>query len=116
MYKVTDFPEQKIIMTRGDTLRAKITIRYSVNEPEYNFQEGDQIRFCLKKYAKDKDPILIKDIPIDTLVLEIEPNDTNKLSFGEYRYEIELRTAFGDVYTVIENRILLITPELLTDE
>jgi len=116
MYKITDFPEQKIIMTRGDTLRAKITIRYSINEPEYEILEGDQIHFCLKKYVNDKNPILIKYIPTDTLVLEIEPNDTNKLSFGEYRYEIELRTALGDVYTIIDNRIFVITPELLTDE
>lgn len=49
MYTVTDFPEQKITLTRGDTFRAKITIRYSINEPEYEIKEGDSLRFCLKK-------------------------------------------------------------------
>lgn len=116
MYTVTNFPEQKIILTRGDTFRAKITIRSSLNEPEYNVSEGDQIRFCLKKYVNDKTPILIKNIPTDSLILEIESNDTSNLNFGEYRYEVELTTASGDVCTIIENRVFHITPELLTNE
>lgn len=100
-----------ITLTRGDTFRAHITITDS-NNNEYIPQEGDSIRFAAKKSYKDLKPIIKKDIPISTLILHIAPEDTKKIPFGEYKYDIELKYANGDVDTFITNATLNITEEI----
>ena len=55
----------------------------------------------MKRKIKDQDCLILKEIPTDTMVLELEPSDTKSLSFGTYVYDIELTTATGSVSTVI---------------
>ena len=43
-----------------------------------------------------------KDIPIGTMVLKLEPEDTKPLRFAKYHYDIEFTDIFGDVTTVLE--------------
>jgi len=74
-----------ITLTRGDTLRVKINIL--LDGEEYTPSSGDSIRFALKhpimnskKTAyKDTEPLLIKQIPYDTLILQLDPADTKAL-------------------------------------
>ena len=108
-YSVSD---NNIIMTRGDTAKLKVTIDYRQNGEPYDPQEGDIVRFSVKKYVSDRNPLITKDIPIDTLLLVIETEDTKNLSFGIYHYDIQLIKSNGDTDTFIENKILQIGPEV----
>lgn len=89
-----------ITLTRGDTLYVDITI--TKNGELYIPQEGDTIRFAMKHKYTDADVLIIKEIPIDTLQLKIEPQDTKNLTMGKtYVYDIELTNQYGDVDTFI---------------
>ena len=89
-----------IILTRGDTMRIKLNIKKYDGE-DYIPSEGDAIRFALKKRYSDPEPLLLIPIPTDTLILEINPNDTKSLNFGIYVYDIQITYANGDVDTFI---------------
>ena len=64
-----------ITLTRGDTFTALITITDSEGN-QYVPVKGDRIRFAMKTDYEDGAPLLIKEIPIDTMILVIEPEDT----------------------------------------
>ena len=99
-----------ISLTRGDTLRVQLHL--TKNDEEYIPVAGDSIRFALKKKVTDSEPLIIKAIPIDTLILEVEPNDTKPLAFGSYRYDIQITTADGDVDTFIGPANFTLTEEV----
>lgn len=92
-----------ITLTRGDTFSALITIT------DLN---GDRIRFAMKNDYNDETPLLIKEIPIDTMILTLNPEDTKHLPFGKYVYDIELTKATGEVDTFITKAILKLTEEV----
>ena len=78
-----------IILTRGDTLLLQIKM-IKQGHP-YTPVEGDSVRFAMKsKYSdSDEDVVLVKNIPIDTLILEIEPEDTKDLPMrSKYVYDM----------------------------
>lgn len=103
----------KITMTRGDTLRIQVAI--VVDGEDYTPENGDSVRFALKHTTLnntrteyyDDEPLILKTIPNDTLVLELEPNDTKPLGFGKYDYDIEITFADGTVDTFISNTLVL---------
>lgn len=101
-----------ISLTRGDTLRVKIDIINpdgSIHVPE----SGDSVRFAMKAKYTDKDPVLEKDIPTDTLLLVLNPNDTKTLKMPfDYVYDIEYTYANGDVDTFIDKAKFKITEEV----
>ena len=97
-----------IRLTRGDSFYCTVGMSRA-GEP-YLPQEGDKIRFALKRdrltpgnaeYV-DKRPLILKTIPNDTLILHIAPEDTKGLDFGQYAYDIEITFANGDVDTFIK--------------
>lgn len=102
-----------IILTRGDTFKAQITITDKDGNP-YEPQLGDTVRFAMKKNYNDPDTqvLIVKDIPIETLILTLEPADTKDLDFGTYVYDIQLTTANGDVDTFIAKASLTLTEEV----
>lgn len=100
----------EISLTRGDSLVAKITLMDGCDE--YVPQEGDVIRFAMKKNYGKNNVLIRKEIPIDTQVLEILPEDTKHLSFGNYVYDIEITFANGRVDTFIPNGVFKITEEV----
>lgn len=99
-----------ITMTRGDTFKAYVAV-YDGNRP-YKPQEGDHIRFAMKQSIRDVEPLIVKEIPVDTLMLVLDPEDTKDLDFGTYVYDIELTTALGDVDTFITKSQLNLTEEV----
>lgn len=104
-----------ITMIRGDTVVLDIKL-YDQNREPYIPQEGDAIRFAMKKRYDDFEPLLVKEIPIDTMQLVLEPEDTKYLPSGEYhgryKYDIELTMANGFVDTVIPRADILILEEV----
>lgn len=106
-----------IKMTRGDT--AIIQVAMTRNGQPYELQEGDVVRFALKRAAmnakkteySDAKPLIKKTIGGD-LVLRIDPQDTKPLGFGEYAYDIEITFADGEVDTFIHDAMLTLLPEV----
>ena len=91
--------DQNITLTRGDTGIFNISLQNQDGE-DYTPQTGDSLRFALSE-GFGKDALVIKDIPIDTCVLEIEPNDTKDLKFKKYKYDIQFTSSQGKVSTII---------------
>lgn len=102
-----------ITLTRGDTFKAQISITDKDGNP-YEIQEGDSVRFAMKKgyLDSDADVLLVINIPTDTLILTINPEDTKELPFGNYVYDIQLTTAAGEVDTFITKATLTLTEEV----
>lgn len=105
--------DNRITMTRGDTLRLQITM--GRDGEAYVPTEGDVIRFAVKhptlndsktEYV-DPEPLLMKTIPTDTLMLELESEDTKPLGFGRYDYDIQITFADGTVDTFISGSLKL---------
>lgn len=101
-----------IIMTRGDTLRTTVSIT-DANGTTYTPVEGDSVRFALKKTYNDAEPLILKDIPTDTMELRLESEDTKSLDQpGEYVYDIQITLNDGTVDTFIDKAKLKLTEEV----
>ena len=101
--------------TRGDSAELLIGInieRSDGTKEPYTPEEGDVVRFALSDHYDDDNPLILKDIPIDTMLLQLEPEDTKGLEFGEYVYDVELTTADGYVDTFIERAKWKLTEEV----
>ena len=55
----------------------------------------------------DTEPLVDKEISNESLVLELEPEDTKDLGFGKYAYDIQITFADGTVDTFISDTIKL---------
>lgn len=100
-----------ITLTRGDTLRVQVSI-FTPDGEIYELQDGDKVRFALKRSISESDPLIVKQIPTDSLILTLDPDDTKPLSFGNYIYDIELTKKNGDVDTFITLAKMVITEEV----
>ena len=100
-----------IRLTRGDTARLTIPIINSASNSEYAMQSGDVLFFTVKKSAKDTNYLFQKKV-IGANSIHIKPEDTDNLSFGKYKYDVQLTTASGDVYTIIEPSVFEIMEEI----
>lgn len=100
-----------ITLTRGDTFMALISITQSDGSP-YLPIEGDTVRFAMKSSYTEEEPLLVKDIPIETMKLVLEPEDTKTLAFGKYVYDVQLTKVTGEVDTFITKGTIKITEEV----
>lgn len=101
--------------TRGDSADLLITIYKKLpdgtREP-YTPEDGDEVRFAFSDHYDDAAPIILREIPIDTMVLHLDPEDTKDLPFGDYVYDIELTTSDGYVDTFIDRAKWKLTEEV----
>lgn len=100
-----------IKLTRGDTARLTVDIDNDIDSNEYIIQEEDTLTLTIKKNISDTVPVLQK-INKGSNVFHITPSDTSQLDFGSYKYDIELTTADGDVYTVIGPATFILLKEV----
>lgn len=103
--------KNKIVMTRGDTAIFKIAIDYTKTGEPYVPEEGDEIRFTLKRYLSDRNALIVKNVSMDTMMLTIDPEDTDNLMFGRYYYDMKLIKTNGKTDTFISD-ILELTKEV----
>lgn len=103
MYKIEKIEDKiyDITLTRGDTLFLEFPL-YDEDDNPYDPVEGEKLRFALKKKHKDENPLVLIDIPIDTCLLEIKPEHTKPLNFGNYVYDVEFTDLYGHVSTIIK--------------
>ena len=66
----------------------------------------------MKADVDDTECLILRDIPIDTMMLVLNPEDTKELEFGSYVYDIQLTKANGDVDTFITASKLKLTAEV----
>lgn len=101
-----------IKMTRGDTLKIYVLPKTADGEI-YAPEPGDRIRFAMKESYEDDSPLILKEIPIDTLILTLNPEDTKDLPMpSSYVYDVELTYANGDVDTFIDKAKLILKEEV----
>ena len=86
-----------IYLTRGDTLHLQVGMM--IGNEAYELQEGDVVRFAMKKEYEDDEPLILKNL--EDGWLNLVPGDTKELEFGDYVYDIQLTTAEGEVDTFI---------------
>lgn len=91
-----------IKLTRGDTAYFEVEIKNEIDGKIkiYEVQEGDKLYFTVKKSYTDTVPVIQKVVHGGNVV-HIEPEDTEGLDFGSNKYDVQLNTKDGDVYTVI---------------
>ena len=106
-----DIVGNRIYLTRGDSALIDLKIVDEAGLP-YEYVPGDKIYFRMKENAFTNVLLLVKEIDAETLTLELKPEDTSSLGFFPYRYEVELVTAQGYRFTVIENAEIVIGVEL----
>lgn len=100
-----------ITLTRGDTFIAKVNVWTKDDDP-FELSVGDEIRFALKADYDDEEVLIYKSIPINTMILRLDPEDTKDLEFGTYVYDIQVTFANGIVDTVIAKRQFTIAEEV----
>ena len=99
----------KIHLTRGDTLIANLEIKR--DDETYIPAVGDVIRFAMKKDYKDEEPLILKTIDNNEMVLRLDSSDTKSLEFGEYVYDIQITMEDGTVDTFISD-VFIVEPEV----
>lgn len=102
-----------IRLTRGDTFKTTVGLKWKGTGEDYIPQQGDVIRFALKRSVyTDAEPLIEKTIPNDSMLLHLLPSDTKGLAFGDYVYDIEMTFANGEVDTPINHAIFTIKEEV----
>lgn len=100
-----------IHMTRGDTVKIRVALKYKQSGQTYTPQQGDEITFTAVN-PNDKSTVIVKTIPTDTLLLSIAPEDTSTLPSGLYQFDIQLTFANGDIDTFITDGALYVERDL----
>lgn len=94
MFEIKD---KVIKMTRGDSASLKVDLKKS-DGSEYVMQEGDTLTMTVRKVIGSS---VLMQIVSETNTIYISPFDSKKLLVGSCVYDIELKTASGDVFTVV---------------
>lgn len=109
---------QPISITRGDSKYYRY-YNTSKDGDHVPLVEGDKIFFTVKKSTKTEDIIfqrIITDFDNDGgAFIEIYPEDTNGLEYGDYVYDIQLIRHTGYVKTTIKPALFRITDEVTYD-
>lgn len=101
-----------IKLTKGNTLLIQIEMEDSEGNA-YIPAEGDEIRFAMKQKYSDEETLIYKEIPTESLILKLDPEDTKSLKApASYVYDIQLTTAAGIVDTFIAKAKLTLTEEV----
>lgn len=98
-------------LTRGDTARLNVSIKNTTLDEDYEIAEDDIVTLTVKKTVNDSEPVVQKSLT-GSAAFKVDPADTAELAYGKYKYDVQLTTAAGDVYTVIEPTTFEITSEV----
>lgn len=88
-----------VSLTKGDTAYLKVDIKNDANGDVYEVRDGDTLTMTVKKDF-NSNPAFQKKIS-GGVEFHIKPQDTTGLDVGKYKYDVQLDTADGDVFTVI---------------
>ena len=103
--------DNTIRLTRGDTAYLEVPLVDAVTGATYEMQSGDKLTLSVKKNVKDSACCFSKVVE-GTNLFKILPEDTAGCEFAKYKYDVQLDTASGDTFTVIEPACFTIMPEV----
>lgn len=103
--------DNTIELTRGDTAYIEVPLVYSDTGDAYEMKAGDTLTLSVKRTVKDIECCFSK-VAEGTNMFKILPEDTTDCEFAKYKYDVQLNTADGDVFTVIEPACFTILPEV----
>ena len=109
MLKISSTGE--ISLTRGDSAWLTVDIVNDTTGEAYLMKPEDTLTLSLKKSVYDDEPVFQKAIKGSNM-FKILPTDTANLGFLKYKYDVQLTTASGDVFTVIPDNTFHILPEV----
>ena len=98
--------DNNIMLTRGDT--AVIDLAITIDGEPYNYS-NDLVQFTVKKDTVTSDKILQKTF--NGTSITIDPADTSGLDYQTLKYDVQIITQSGNVFTVIPPRNLTIAEE-----
>lgn len=104
-----EIKNNKINVTRGDSLPLEISIFDKITKEPYETQEGDTCRFAISiGYKGDEDYELILEKPVSMAerTLMLSPEDTT-LPYDTYNYDVEITHLDGTVETFISSKITI---------
>lgn len=107
-----DIRTGELQLTRGDTLHLPIAVEMD-GGPEEGLGPDDSATMTVRASAAEGSEILLQKQAQEGTI-HIAPEDTSGLAFGSikrYVYDIEIRFANGDVYTIGPSRFVLL-PEV----
>lgn len=100
-----------IQLTRGDTAYLTVNITNETDSSVYELQDGDTLTLTVKKSTKDTEFSFQKKVA-ESYTIKIEPDDTKDLAVGKYKYDVQLNTATGDVFTIIAATVFEVLEEV----
>lgn len=101
----------EIQLTRGDTAYLNVIVTKSSDSQTYTMKPEDTLTLTVKKTVNDSD-FLLQKVVEGTNTIHILPEDTSELEYGSYKYDVQLNTEEGDVFTIIEPATFKILPEV----
>ena len=99
----------KIRLTKGDTATFTVLIE-TLDHKKYSPQEGDKLKLTVKG-----DSILLQEEAVvnnGAWTFILSHNKTKNIPEGVYTYDIQLTTASGNPYTVIQESVFEILGEI----
>ncbi len=100
-----------IRLTRGDTARLAVEVTNEQTGEPYEIKRDDTVTLTVRRSESTTD-ILMQKVLIGSGSFHIDPDDTKTINYGKYKYDIQINTASGDVYTVIPPSIFEIMGEV----
>ena len=92
-----------IEMIQGDSAEFEISVA------DYTVGENDKIVFTVKD-------LLSKEIDAAEGIVILHPEDTREAQPGVYRYDVEFRRADGEIYTIIDPHLFVLTGDITVPE
>lgn len=96
--------DNDISLTRGDTCYFSLSlVRDEESGEEYEIKTTDTVVFSVRETDDDvsNPTYLVQKVVQGSGDIKLTPEDTKGLSYGTFKYDVQLTTADGDVYTVI---------------
>ena len=101
---------KNIWLTRGDSCQIAVPLT-KADGTAYEMQDGDTLKLSIKRFTSDAAALVEKTMD-ETGTFVFEPADTKGLRFGTYRYDVQLTTAAGEVFTVVKPHTFTIDEEV----
>ena len=92
-----------IEMIQGDSAEFEISVA------DYTVEAGDKIVFTVKD-------LLSKEIEATEGIVILQPEDTREATPGVYRYDVEFRRKDGEIYTIIDPHLFVLTGDITLPE
>ena len=110
----------KLEITRGTTMSLILTIQND-DGTIYHLKDGEKLIFGVK-FDIESDEYLIKKIITaenreeNGYLISLKPEDTQKMEFKDYRYDIGLQTNQGEYYMIVLCSPFIVRSEEHTSE